>query len=320
MRWLANVYEWHWRVLLPVSAVLELTAFLIFFAKISGHKSAEGKAKLDHWILVVVAGCLGWLATLLINLMSTFFLAWQGMTPVLPHGFDQRLLTLETWGFLVPFVWGFSARWLPVFLGLRAPRESHLLHAVLLNSAGVLAALVGWTRISVLVLLLGLSIAIYALEIFSASIRPAKTSGVHSTFPVFVRLAYAWALIAAGLAIWAAFTATAPGIWGASRHALTVGFFALMVFATGQRVLPAFAGMKRLFSSRLMFWGLLLLTIGCALRVVAQIIAYQGFASTAWALLPVSAVIEMTAVTIFALNLAVTFVRPRSQAAGVPVT
>src|SRR4051794_25393514 len=31
LRWAANVTEFHWRVLLPVSAAFQLTAFLIFF-------------------------------------------------------------------------------------------------------------------------------------------------------------------------------------------------------------------------------------------------------------------------------------------------
>src|ERR1039458_7424088 len=41
LRWLANVYLWQWRVLLPASAGLELAAFLIFFRAGSQHKTAE---------------------------------------------------------------------------------------------------------------------------------------------------------------------------------------------------------------------------------------------------------------------------------------
>src|SRR5262249_13073168 len=37
VRWLMGVYQWHWRVMLPVSAALELIAFLIFFSSVSGH-------------------------------------------------------------------------------------------------------------------------------------------------------------------------------------------------------------------------------------------------------------------------------------------
>jgi hypothetical protein len=88
-----------------------------------------------------------------------------------------------------------------------------------------------------------------------------------------------------------------------------------MVFAIGQRVLPAFSGMKVLFSTKLMFAALSLLTLGCALRVTAEDLAYQGFMHSAWSWLPVSALTEMAAVTIFAFNLLATFLSraPASQ-------
>jgi uncharacterized protein involved in response to NO len=315
LRWVAGVYEWHWRVLLPASASLEIAAFLIFFVSVAGHRpdnsetSKSETSKLDSWILVVIAGCIGWMATLVVNLVSATFLSISAGAPVLPHSFDQRFLVLQTWGFLVPFVWGFSAKWLPVFLGLRSTRNSLLLRAVALNSAGVLAALFDWMRASTLLLTCGMIVAIVALRVLEPSERPPKTVGVHPTFPLFVRIAYIWAVIAALLGIWASMTAIAPGIWGASRHALTVGFFAVMVFCIGQRVLPAFSGMKLLFSTRLMFWGLALLTTGCLLRVGAQVLAYQNISAQAWVWLPASAVIELTAVTLFAANLIGTFAR-----------
>jgi uncharacterized protein involved in response to NO len=248
LRWLAGVYQWHWRLLLPLSAALEIAAFLIFLPVVSSHGRANEKAnhirpKLDEWIFVVITGCIGWLAALVINLLSALFLAWRGASPVLPHGFDQRLLVLETWGFLVPFVWGFSAKWLPIFLGLRTLHSQRLPLAVALNLAGVIAALFGRLLVSSLLLLMALSAAIYALRLFEPSERPPKIKGVHASFPAFVRLAYVWAFVSAMLAIWASVTVNSAGIWGASRHALTVGFVAMMVFCVGQRVLPAFSGM-----------------------------------------------------------------------------
>ena len=314
MRWTAGVYEWHWRTLLPLSAALEIAAFLIFFRAASRHRPTadNSKAELDEWILVVIAGSIGWLAALAINLASAAFLAWRATSPVLPHGFDQRFLVLQTWGFLVPFVWGFSAKWLPIFLGLRAVRSRLLLWAVAVNSAGVTAALLGLTLISTVLLLAGFTTASYALRLFEPGERPAKIKGVHQSFPIFIRIAYVWALISCGLAIWAGTTASSIGIWGASRHALTVGFIALMVFSVGPRVLPAFSGMKVLFSPKLMFAALVLLATGCLLRVSAEILAYQGFVHSAWSWLPVSAVTEMTAVTVFGVNLALTFLREKN--------
>jgi uncharacterized protein involved in response to NO len=181
--WVTGVYEWQWRILLPISAALEIIAFLIFFVSVAGHRPSDGsKSKLDHWILVVIAGSLGWFSCLIINLFAALFLAFRGESPLLPHSFDQRFLVLQTWGFLVPFVWGFSAKWLPVFLGLKSTRTHWLLRAVAVNTFGVLIAIFGWMKVSMVLLAAGLALAVYSLRLFEPSDRPPKTPGVQVRF------------------------------------------------------------------------------------------------------------------------------------------
>jgi hypothetical protein len=311
-RWICTVYNWHWRTLLPLSAALELAAFLIFFRTVSGHRPEDsGKKTLEPWVFVVIAGTTGLLATLLVNLGVSIWSALQAASPDVPASFDQKYLALQTWGFIVPFVWGFSAKWLPVFLGLRPTRARTLLAAVGLNSAAIIAVFLGWTRLAVIGFVACTVVASAALRLLARAEKPAKLTGVHSSFPVFIRLSYILAFVAALLGVWAAFTSNAHGIWGASRHALTVGFLSTMVFAIGQRVLPAFSGMKVLFSTKLMLAALALLTLGCALRVSSEVLAYQELVHSAWSWLPVSAITEMTAVTLFAINLILTFTSKR---------
>lgn len=62
-----------------------------------------------------------------------------------------------------------------------------------------------------------------------------------------------------------------------------------------------------------------LLMTGCTLRLASEILAYQDYASRASNVLPVSALIELTAVTLFALNLIVTFIR-RPAVVTTPLT
>ncbi len=320
LRWLGSVYPWHWRVLVPLSSVCELTAFLVFFRIVSGHRAEDSeKSTLDEWVFVVIAGSLGLLLTLLVNVGLAFYLSFQSTSPEVPANFDQRFLVLETWGCLVPFVWGFNAKWLPVFLGLRPVRGRLLLLAIALNSGGVLLPLVGAILPATVLILTGLVTAITALRLFEPTERPAKVKGVHVSFPFFVRLAYIWALIAAFLGLWAAVSRDSSGIWGASRHVLTVGFLAMLVFAIGQRVLPAFSGMRLLFSTKLMFCSLLLLAVGCLLRVSSEVLAYQGMVRAAWSWLPTSAICEMAAVTVFAFNLLITFARQAPAIAAQPL-
>ena len=310
-RWLSNIHPWEWRVLMPLSASLEAVGFLIFFQAVGSHRPSRGVPKAwESWIFVVIAATLGLLVSLALNLGASIQLALHGTSPAFPHEFDQRYLIVSTWGFLVPMVWGFSSRWLPVFMGLRPLRNPLLLVAVGLNTAGVVAGFFEHSTAAGVLLLGGATMAIVAIRFFERPAKPAKTINVHGSFPIFIRIAYGWLLIAAALGIWASHAGEAPGIWGASRHALTVGFIAAMVFCVGQRILPSFCGMRVLWSARLMLVMLVLLMTGCALRVASEILAYQDYAAWAWKVLPVSALIELTAVTLFAINLILTFLRP----------
>jgi uncharacterized protein involved in response to NO len=313
LRWGAGVYEWHWQILLPLSAALGVVAFLIFlFSTITAHRSAGAKSSPGRpvWILAVLTGTSALGIALLMNLAGSIYSAYYVAAPALPARFDARLLVMLCYGFIVPTIWGFSARWLPVFLGLPPLRDGLLRTALAVNIAGVLVAQAGLFQISPWLLAAAAVLSVAALNLLVRPLRQAKTTGVHGSFPIFVRLAYGWFLVATTLGIAAAYFDHSNGWTGASRHALTVGFISTMVFSIGQRVLPAFGGMKVLYSPRLMLACLLLLNVGCALRVSSEILAYEGFWPPAWHVLPWSAICELTAVTLFATNLVLTFRQP----------
>ena len=319
LRWAANVTGFHWRVLLPVSAAFQLTAFLIFFVTVSHHKSPPDprkRAPIETWMKLVIAATVAFLFALILNQVETVVLALTAANPAIPHWLDQRYLFLAAWGFPVLAVWGFNARWLPVFLGTRAISSNGLMAALAACGGGLVAALFGQFQIATLLLLAAGILAAAALRIFSRPTKPAKTLGVTEWFPAFIRGAYVWLLIAAALGVYAAAADTHGGVWGASRHALTVGFLATMIFAIGQRVLPAFCGMRLLYSRRLMGASLAILNLGCLLRVISEVPAYEANLRAAWQILPVSAVTELTAVTLFAINLAITLRLPPPRPAA----
>jgi hypothetical protein len=313
LRWVANVTEFQWHVLLPLSAAFELIAFLLFFATVSRHKSRPAPAKraaIETWMKLVIASTVAFLLALSMNQVETVVLASTASHPEIPHWLDQRFLFLAAWGFPVLAVWGFNARWLPVFLGLREPSSGGLMAALAASATGLIAALFGYPRTATLVLLIASILATVALGVFGRPRKPAKTLGVSPSFPAFVRGAYCWLLVAAALGVYAAYADSNGGIWGASRHALTVGFLSTMVFAIGQRVLPAFCGMRVLYSKELMWASLAILNLGCLMRVASEVPAYEANLRAAWRILPVSAVTELTAVTLFALNLGITLILP----------
>ncbi|MDZ4833319.1 MAG: NnrS family protein [Candidatus Melainabacteria bacterium] len=310
LRWLTNVYQWQWTTLLPLSAVLELLAVMLFLVRsIQGHRM-QGKIKgsVEPWAALVIGGTIGFIATMSVNVYESFVLAFlAGDSPAFPADFNSRFLILSVWSFPVPIAWGFTARWMPVFLGLRPSKKSLILLAFVINSIGIIAALANLLMASSLIILLGAILIVIAIRILEQAEKPAKIQGVHRSFPAFMRIAYAWFLIAAAIGVWAAIEPDSLGIGGAGRHALTVGYLMTMVFAVAPRMLPGFLGKKKLFSERLMLFALLLTNIGCAVRVTSEIIAYQHYAEWAWVLLPISATLELTGVVVFTINMVGTF-------------
>ncbi|HEY9787532.1 MAG TPA: NnrS family protein [Candidatus Obscuribacterales bacterium] len=311
MRWVALIYEWHWRLLLPLSALFELCAVAIFLAlTISGHRrQSSPHRRVSPWAVLVIAGTAGLALYSLLNFLIAWHLSILGNSPVFPKEVNSRMIVLAAWGFVVPVAFGFTVKWLPVLLGLKADSERGLLCALVLNVCGITAFFAGLQLLAAILLLLASCLFVWSARLFHKRISAAKTSGVSPAFPHFVVAAYLWLLIANILSCIAAVSG-GDGFSGAARHAITVGFMSTMVFAVGPRLLPAFLGRKGIFSSGLMTAALSILSLGCALRVVSQSLAYQGLAPWAWALLPVSATLELIAFLSFAGNMLLTFRTP----------
>ena len=177
---------------------------------------------------------------------------------------------------------------------------------------GVLFGVAGWPKPATILFAFSAVTIGCALHIAERPHGHPKTQGIHPSFPTFIRLSYAWLIVAGSMSAWAAFSDVHGGIWGASRHALTVGFAATMVFAIGPRILPHFAGIQSIFSKRLMLLSLICLQTGCLLRVTSEPLAYEGIVSSAWKVLPVSGMLELSGVLIFAANLSITLLIGRS--------
>lgn len=317
LRWFANIYSWHWRALVPLSAIMECAAILLFLSAARHHKRASAapgtpRASMPPWMLAVLMSTAGLAATVLFNAIECVRLALDGISPAFPHALDQRYLVLLGWGFLAPVVWGFSLRWLTVLLGLQPLRNRLFNTALLLDATGVCAGVLGSSLAATILLTAAAIACVLSMRIFARPSEPARTRGVHPSFPLFARLPYLWLVITACLGIWAALADHSGGIWGASRHALTVGFAATMVFTIGPRILPNFIGVLSIFSRRLMAAALLFLQLGCTLRVASEPLAYEHIAAFAWRLLPLSGVLELGGVLLFATNLLLTLALGKS--------
>jgi hypothetical protein len=265
--------------------------------------SGASRHKRELWEVLIFFGSFGLIATLMVQLA----LLWRSLpAPLIPHEPDQLFIGIALWAFCFPVVWGFSSRLLPTFLGLK---QSGVLSAYaglgMLAATDVLFA-VGHAQWEAAPILGAVTSACWSLRVFHSPERAPKLAGVDPLYPRFVRVAFGWLVISSLLG----FGAGSPGLTGASRHAFTVGFLAMMIFAIGPRILPAFLNSRELWSPRLMRWSLILLTAGCTLRVFSEPLAYAGLAAWAWRILPVSAFIELSAVLLFAVNVGKTLATP----------
>ncbi|MBI3693677.1 MAG: NnrS family protein [Acidobacteria bacterium] len=284
-RWAAGLWQWHWQVLLPAAAAAEFLVAVLLLWEVT--VSAKSRRRIELWNILVFAGLTRFALTMLAQLIVVV----RAASPVLPPDANRWLLYAALWLFCFPVAWGFSTRFLPTFLGLPQPRRRVAI-------AGLVTLLVCPAVAAVL--------ACHSLGIFEPPVKKPKTAGIDPRFPIFARLAFFWLILAALLQS----APDTPGLQGAGRHTFTVGFLATLIFTVGPRILPSFLNSRELWSRRLMLWSLVLLTIGCTLRATSEPLAYGNVLPLFWKLLPVSALVELTAVLLFAFNIARTLATP----------
>ncbi len=314
LRWWVGLGAGLWRISLVVSAVLEIAALILtlYFTAFAHPTDAprrkpKSPSDLGSWMGMVGFGALG--VALAVNLVIAVNVARAATLPVYPAVSDRDFLTIALWGFAVPMAWGYSTRFVTVFLSLEQPTHT----AWRWLCAGIVAIVVAslanqFFLADALALLITLG-ATGALKVFRPSVRPPKVVGVYRHYPGFVRASYVWLVVGAVLGILADIFTLQAGLTGASRHAITVGFLATLIFAIGPRLLPSFLNGRELHSSTLMAASLWLLNLGCFLRVSSEAVAYS-LGGAAWRVLPLSALLELTAVILFVMNLALTLRQP----------
>ena len=297
LRWYAGVAGWNGAVLLPATAWTELgVAALLLWQCSPAGPSHRRNEPLEMWIFAGFGGLLGAM------LWQVYAAALAGGSDMLPAGPDHVLISLALWAFCLPVVFGYSARFLRVFLNLGATDRRGVLLSLGFTSLAAVSCALDWQAVANAGNLCAVICGVQALRIFEPSQRPPKTAGVDPAYPLFARVSFAWLVVSAVLGL--AFPL--PGVLGASRHAFTVGCLATLIFAIGPRILPTFLNSRELWSIPLMRASMVSLTAGCFLRVLAEPLAYNDWLPLAWQLLPVSAIVETAAVLLFALNMAMT--------------
>lgn len=301
LRWLAGVQNVAIPAAFRISSALELGVAVLFLWQVtaSGPKQRKGQA----WEAPIFAGFTALLLLLGWQLLLTMRPLSSPSLPALPN---RILISLAVWTFGFPVVVGYCAKFFPGLLGTAVANVT----GIHLTLGLVAIAAVGFALDSAVLAgsatSIAVALALWSLRVFHSKRGNPKTTGVYRRYPQFARLAYVWLAVSAVLG----FGVSRPGMLGASRHASTVGFLATLIFSIGPRILPSFLNSRELWSARLMRFSLVLVTAGCALRVISEPLAYGGIVASAWTVLPVSAFSELAAVLLFGFNLAMTLAAP----------
>lgn len=310
LRWWAGFGSGPWREFFVLGAILELVGYslalhVLVFAP--GRRERKMPQDLSSWMGMAGFGALG--IDLILNLGISLHWLRTAVFPVVPPSLDRALVLIAVWGFVVPVAWGYSARFVTILLGLEPPNHCWarwLAAGVLLLVA---LALIGQFLLADLLALMLTIASIRALRVFRPSPRPPKLLSAHRHYPFFIRLAFIWLVVGAALGPCADLFPPLSGLGGASRHAITVGFIATLVFAIGQKMLPSFLNGRELYSHGLMGASLWVLNLGCLLRVSSESVAYS-VGGIAWKLMPFSAFLELAAVLMFVANLGFSIASP----------
>lgn len=301
-RWGAGISEDSWSGLIRLSAALQLAAGCLFVWQVTAppresHRSGQA------WELLIFGGFAGLIATLTWQLIAALDSdSRAAIAPELNHVF----ISLALWVFCVPVVLGYAARFLPALAGWPETRKAPAKLTLGVTALAAVLLLSSHTDGFHLACLIAALAGCLSLGVFRKAPGRPKTRGVYAGYPFFVRTSFLWLLVSAALGLWAG----VPGMLGASRHAFTVGFLSMLIFSLGPRILPSFVNSRELRSPTLMRISLYLLTVGCTLRVLSEPLAYAEVWGSAWRMLPVSAVVELCAVLLFALNMGWTLATP----------
>jgi hypothetical protein len=320
---LAGGGVWLWWIAVGGS-VLEILAIGLFCAIIVGTlaRSGKGFAFYDYYILAALVWFV--LQAVYESVYLTATLSATGSALVdLVATWQAPLRDVQIHGFALLMILGVSQRAFHHFYGLRTPNSQlsvvllpvlnlavigEALGLVLMRQAG--HAWAGLWYASVVMLTLATAVLVRDWRIFA---RPQDSDRSLK----FLRIAYVWLFISLGMLValpayqWAlgrlapASDAAQLGFshayYGATRHAITVGFISLMIVGVSSKVVPTLNGVdiKRLPA---LWTPFVLINAGCLLRVVGQ--TATDWTPVAFPLAGMSGLLEVSGLAVWGTHLA----------------
>jgi hypothetical protein len=265
--------------------LMEVAAVCLFTGQILATFRRSG-ARVEAYLGFVFAA-LGWFV------LSSVFSVWHSWhTMTAPDRaalvwaiatYQAPLRDLQIHGLALSMILGVSLRMLPGIYGLPRVPERRAWWALSLLTASV----AGETAVFLIYrwsgnpayaagLLLSWAVMTAAVLMVAWPWRLWRPLPEADRTGKFVRAAYAWLAVSLAMLLstpayqWIAGVGFSHAYFGATRHAITVGFVSLMIMGMAARVVPTLNGVDPRTLSRLRI-SFLLVNLGCLLRVSMQV-------------------------------------------------
>jgi hypothetical protein len=326
------------RTLMLISIPLEIVGFGLFtFVIIRTLFSTDKPHGVFEWY--VLTGILWLYLQIILGGIIGYNLAADNVSQIPPET-NRVYLHLAIMA-IAMVIMGVSARTLPVFLGKKEVNPRFMKGVLALLNGGLMLRLVGDAALEIntfnaalvvgtVLEALAVFLFIWGLNIFHKAEVDFTGLELDRSYEKFLYVAYFWLGVAflmdlligyyEGIQasnIGVAFFPSggeqayqmAHAFVGAYRHAITVGFFSMMILGYAMRIIPVFKGVK-LYSNTLVNVSFWLINIGNIMRVFFQPVAAYTNNSFIWTFMSISGAIEVLALLLFGINIWKTINQP----------
>lgn len=319
---LAGASAWLWWVAVG-SSLLEIVAIGLFCLLIVATlaRSGKGFAFYDYYILTALVWFFVQAVYESVYLTATLAASGPALLQLVAT-WQAPLRDLQIHGFALLMILGVSQRLFHHFYGLRTPSPTLSLALLPILTLAVIGEAVGlvlmrqsghaWAALwyaCVVTLTLATAALVYDWRIFS---RPLEVDRSLK----FLRTAYVWLFVSLGMLVaipayqWAlgrfapaseaAVLGFSHAYYGATRHAITVGFVSLMIVGVASKVVPTLNGVD--IKALPALWApFALINLGCLVRVVGQ--TATDWTPAAFPIAGISGLLEVTGLAIWGTHL-----------------
>ena len=304
------------RFLLPVSAILECIAILLFILIVLRTILAS-KEKIGIYDKFFKAGIIWFFISTCMNMGMICYL-YKHKLHEIPRHFFSPYVHLYLFGFVLMFIFAVNIRTVYAFLDIKPVRAKAVnLTFWIMNICIPIyflshffadeSVVVHWVSHAVAFPIgFALLTFVFGLRVFERSTKELDDVVMDRSYAKTIRIAYLWLIVTAGILVVMPFLKDGSEIQhrfhGSLNHALTVGFITMMIIGYASKMIPTFKGIN-MHSIRLSNITFVLLNTGCFLRVFSQIMVGVNGKTLFYVTMGTSGWFELAALSLFGYNL-----------------